>query len=102
MASRGGNTVVAVLVAIFFSSLLGFALEHFWTYLTSWTGNIFLAAIILALPFAYLLDYATIGSFGVRDFRTFFIVYIIVLTVILLATWGLLNLAGLDEVLPWP
>ncbi len=102
MASKGGNTVVAVLVAIFFSSLLGFALEHFWTYLTSWTGSIFLAAIILALPFAYILDYATIGSFGVRDFRTFFIVYIIVLAVILLAAWGIINLVGLEEILPFP
>ena len=98
--AKSGNTVAAVLVAIFFSSILGFALDHFWGYLTSWTGNVFLAATILALPLAYLLDYFTIGSAGAKDFRTFAIVYLIVLAVILLAAWGLLQFSGLEEVLP--
>lgn len=98
--ARSSNTVIAVIIAIFFSSILGFAIEHFLTTIEAWVGNMFLAAIILAFPLAYILDYATIGSFGVKDFKTFAIVYMIVLAVILLAAWGFVNFAGLEEVLP--
>ena len=98
--ARSSNTVGAVLMAIFFSSILGFAIDHFLGFISSFTGNILIASAILALPLAYILDYFTIGSAGARDFRTFFIVYLVVLAVTIAAAMGFVKLFGLDEVLP--
>ena len=95
------KTVILTLVALFFTSIVGYVIDHFMGTLSALLGGTLIATAVISIPIAIVIDLMVLDNVRSGNYAMFGLVYVVVFFVLTAVAFGLISLFGLGEVLPF-